>query len=234
MTTTSSRRRPSRTVLALCSGVAVGAVTLGGVASANGGVSTNGPSTTTTVVNPTSSPVPVRVMNPTTTVTVGNLPATQKAEVLNFPAVQQVAGTVKVDDTEPLKVQSVDSAAVAEPFAREIQHSDGDGNVTWAFTVPDGKDAELHTVSVGLNVPAGQRVGSVALHVLANGTQVLVPMQQQGSMGGYDLYVGTQQFDSFAKAGQEVMVQAFRDSGTSPTGTAFMRGSVLGRFLSAP
>jgi hypothetical protein len=233
MTTNVSRRRPSRAVLALCSGVAIGAVTLGGVASANGPGSTSGPSTTTTVVNPTSSPVPVRVMNPTTTVTVDNLPATQKVEVLDFPALQQVAGTVTVDDTTPLKVQAVDSAAVAEPFAREIQHSDSDGNVTWAFTVPDGKDAELNTVSVALSVPTGQTLGTVALHVLRNGTQVFVPMQKQATQGDRDLYVGTQQFDSFAEAGQEVMVQAFRDSGTSPAGTAFMRGSVLGRFTPA-
>ena len=118
-----------------------------------------------TVVNTTANPVPVTAPNPlpvTGTVNVGNLgAATLPVSVTNFPATQQVGGTVTVGNFPAVQQVSVTNASSAPVLSRVLN---GPGSSPFVGVLTSG--------SPSFQVPAtvnGQSVQSLVVTQVSGG-----------------------------------------------------------------
>jgi hypothetical protein len=184
----------------------------------------------------------------TPTVSVSNFPATSNVSISGTPVVALDAGnntvkfdavnsTVKVDTSNPLLVRDVDNGA-RQSFRKSVFVSLADGSTFAAInpgiTPPAGKRLVLEAISVGGNIPSGQKY-ACSLNITDEFAQVLFDLDLalvlQGTFGPVDTFQGNTITKVYVESSDNIAFDVFRNAGS---GAAGMRVSFSGYLVDIP
>lgn len=200
------------------------------------------------VVNPSTEPVPIQgsatvsgtvqaAQSGTWNVGINGTPVVGLDASNNTVKFDAVNNTVKIDTANPLPVRDVDNP-VRQPFHRSVFASLPDGTTFLAsdpgLTPPAGKRLVIEQISIGANLPAGQRA-ACSLVVRNDFAEVLfdhaLPMSLQGTFGPIDSFQASLPTRVYLDPSDSVAFDVFR---TAATGSAGVRVSFSGYFVDVP
>ena len=143
-----------------------------------------------------------------------------------------VDGAIRISNTtdKPIPIRGFGAPVVAS----HNSPVSGVSSSTDIYTVPPHKLLVIESVSVDLEIDAGQTFRGIAIHVGGSGTTatvLLAPTFTAGKNGVRDDYTFSADFRLYAHPGDTVQAQGFR---SESAGGGFITGSIAGYLVPTP